>query len=71
MELGTKTALMVLEVWGLQLKRMEPGSKFCMIMSSDEERVEIRFHKVHKGEIMWLNEDLESYENEAIGYVIV
>ena len=70
-ELGTKMALMVLEIWSLQLKNMEPHSKFCLILSCDEEHVEIRFHKIHPGEKMWLDENLENYPEEAIGYAIV
>ena len=31
MEFGVKIALIVLEVWRLQLKNMEPQSKFCLI----------------------------------------
>ena len=50
---------------------MEPESDFCMIMSCDEESVEIRFHKIHKGEIMWLDENLDNYKDGAIGYAIV
>lgn len=71
MELGTKIALMVLEVWRLQLKSMDPQSNFCLIMSCDEDHVEIRFHKVHKNEKMWLDAELENYKDGAIGYVIV
>lgn len=70
-ELGAKIALMVLEVWRLQLKNMEPQSKFCLIMFCDEDHVEIRFHKIHENEKMWLNEDLESYKDGAIGYVMI
>ena len=50
---------------------MEPHSKFCLILSCDEEHVEIRFHKIHPGEKMWLDENLEDYPEEAIGYAIV
>ena len=71
MEMGTKMALMVLEIWSLQLKNIEPHSKFCLILSCDEEYVEIRFHKIHPGEKMWLDENLEDYPEEAIGYAIV
>ncbi len=71
MKLGTKIALIVLEVWILQLKKMEPESDFCMIISCDEESVEIRFHKIHKGKIMWLDENLDNYKDGAIGYAIV
>ena len=69
---GTQIALIVLEVWALRLKQMDPDSKFCLIMCSDEDRVEIRFHKVRENEIKWLADDLESYQDGgAVGYVIV
>lgn len=70
-ELGIKIALMVLDVWVLQLKKIESQSKFCLIISCDEENVEIRFHKVHSNEKMWLAEAIESYQDEAVGYAIV
>lgn len=68
---GTQIALIVFEIWALQLKQLEPDSKFCLIMCSDENRVEIRFHKIHDGESMWLLEDLEYYEDEAVGYALI
>lgn len=68
---GIKIAVMVLEIWILQLKRIEPQSHFCMIISSDENYVEIRFHKMHSGEKMWLSDNLENYKDEAVGYVII
>ena len=71
MEFGTKLALMVLKVWKLQLKDMNPQSNFCLIISCDEDRVEIRFHQVRENEKMWLDEELEHYKDEAIGYVII
>ena len=67
---GTQIALMVIEVWALKLKQMEPDSKFCLIMCSNEERVEIRFHKVRNDERL-LADDIESYKSGAIGYVVV
>lgn len=68
---GTQIALVVLEMWSLQLKQMEPDSKFCLIICSDENHVEIRFHKMHDGESMWLTENLECYEDEAVGYALI
>lgn len=68
---GTQIALMVIEIWGLRLKQMEPNSQFCLIMCSDEEHVEIRFHKVREDEDRWLSDNLEVYSDEAVGYVIV
>ena len=68
---GTQIALIVLEVWALRLKQMDPDSKFCLIMCSNEDRVEIRFHKVRENEIKWLADDIDSYQGGAVGYVIV
>ena len=68
---GTQIALIVLEIWSLRLKQMDPDSKFCLIMCSNEDRVEIRFHKVRENEIKWLGDDINSYKGGAVGYVIV
>ena len=68
---GVKIALIVLEVWAMRLKEMDPESDFCLIMCSDEERVEIRFHKVRSEEDGWLLDDIETYKDGAVGYVIV
>lgn len=68
---GTQIALIVLEIWALQLKQIEPDSKFYLIMCSDENHVEIRFHKMYNGESMWLAENLECYEDGAVGYALL
>ena len=67
----TQIALIALEIWALRLKQIDPDSKFCLIMYSNEDRVEIRFHKVRENEIKWLADDLEGYQGDAVGYVIV
>lgn len=68
---GVKVALIVLEIWAMKLKKIEPKSSFCLIMCSDENRVEIRFHKVREDEANWLSEDLEMYKGGAVGYIII
>ena len=68
---GTQIALIALEIWALRLKQLDPDSKFCLIMCSNEDRVEIRFHKVREDEGMLLANDLEGYKGDAVGYVIV
>ena len=68
---GTQIALIVLEVWALKLKQIDPNSKFCLVMFSNEDRVEIRFHKFREDEGMLLADDLEGYQGDAVGYVIV
>lgn len=68
---GVKIALIVLEVWAMRLKKMDPESKFCLIMCNDEDHVEIRLHKVRSEEDGWLLDDIETYKDGAVGYVIV
>ena len=68
---GTQIALITLEIWALRLKQMDPDSKFCLIMCSNEDRVEIRFHKFRENEGTFFTDDLDSYHNSAVGYVIV
>lgn len=69
MHTATTVAMLVIECWSTILKRLDPYSRFCFILGSDEERVEIRFHKVRKEEDRWLAEDIESYVDGAIGYI--
>lgn len=68
---ATQIALMVIEIWALKLKQMEPDSQFCLIMCCDNEHVEIRFHKVRDDEVRWLSNNLENYIDEAVAYVVV
>lgn len=70
-EAGTKIALIVLEIWALRLKELQPDSRFCLIIFSDESCVEIRFHKIHEGENMWLDEEIENYKDGAAGYALI
>lgn len=71
MKQGVEMALLTIKVWAFQLKSMQPDSKFCMIISCDENHTEIRFHKIHKGERMWLSDNINDYTEGAIGYFIV
>lgn len=68
---GTQIALMVMKTWALQLKQIEPNTKFCLIICSDEERVEIRFHKMRDTESGWLVKDLEEYKDGAVGCILI
>ena len=68
---GTQIALIALEIWALKLKQMEPDSKFYLILFSNEDHVEIRFHKFRENEGTFFTDDLDSYHNSAVGYVIV
>ncbi len=68
---GITLGLITIEIWSLKLKQLDANSKFCFIMFSDDEHVEIRFHKVRPNEYMWLSNDLEGYDGEAVGYIIL
>lgn len=68
---GVRIARMVLSIWAIKLKELDPKAQFCLIMCSNKERVEIRFHKVRDDEPKWLAEDLEAYKDGAVGYVII
>lgn len=68
---GTAIALMVCEIWAMRLKCLEPDSKFCIILCSNDERVELRFHKVRDNEKSWLDSDIDSYTEGAVGYIYV
>lgn len=68
---GVRIARIVLSIWAIRLKKLEPESQFCLIMCSNKERVEIRFHKVRENEPKWLADDLEAYKDGAVGYVII
>ncbi len=70
-ETGTQIAMLIVPIWAVQLKALEPESTFCFIVCSDTDKAELRFHKVRDGE-RWLASDINSYpENEAIGYVYI
>ena len=70
METGIRIALDIIEIWALQLKKLEGSSKFCFIICADEDFVELRFHKVRSDEKLWLSEELDSYE-EFVAYCIL
>ena len=50
-----------LKSWGAILKKMEPKSKFWMILSCDRKTVMIRFHKQRNGEDL-IFEDVDAIE---------
>lgn len=62
-------ALIVIECWLNKLKNIDKTSKFCFIISCDNENVTIRFHKVRENEKMWISKELEEYK-EPVGYII-
>ena len=70
-EQGFEIALLALETWALQLKCMQPEARFCMILSCDEDRTEIRFHKLREGESLWVGSDINQYTDGAIGYFLL
>ena len=65
-------AFTVIDVWSSQLKMIDSLSKFCFIVTceSDYNHVTIRFHKLRDNEPMWIDSNLEQYE-EPVGYVII
>ena len=67
----TRIALLTVSLWAAQLKVLVPESKFCFIICSSNDHVEIRFHKVRSEESNWLDENLENYAEEAVGYIII
>lgn len=66
-----RLALVALDVWVLQLKQLCPQAIFCLILCAGADHVEIRFHTLHAGESLWLDENLENYRDGAVGYAIV
>ena len=65
-----RVALIVINVWSDKIKLLCPEDHFCYIIAITKNYVTIRFHKLRTNEIMWLNDDLEGYE-EAIGYFTI
>ena len=62
--------LLLIDIWGLKLKSLNPKSKFCFIVSCEPPYTTLRFHKVRSDEILWISEDLEKFD-QPIGYTIV
>lgn len=60
---------MVVYIWDAQLKLLDTDTKFCYIISCDENRVTLRFHKVRAEEPGWLVDDLDLYD-DPVGYMI-
>ena len=65
---GFQIALLVIELWAMQLKQLDRTSKFYFILSCNEERTEIRFHKAREGEPPLLTDDIENDDGDAIGF---
>jgi hypothetical protein len=60
----------ILKVWSINLKRKYPDSRFCLIITCENDSVIIRFHQVRDNENEWLIEDLEQY-TDAVAYQII
>lgn len=65
-----KISVTVIECWKNKLKLIDNHSKFCFILSCSEGYVTFRFHKIRKGEGMWVCKNLEEYM-EPIAYMIL
>lgn len=65
-------AFTVIEVWAAQLKMLDSISKFCFFITCESEynHVTVRFHKLRKAEPIWIDSDIDKYE-EPVGYVII
>lgn len=69
-EMGIRIAVLLIKAWTPQIKMLDKNAQiFFMIFCSDD-GVELRFHKIHEGEPMWIDMDIESYSG-AVGYIIV
>lgn len=60
-------ALLAIQCWSAKIKYVDDSSKFCFILSCDEQYVTLRFHKVRAEEGVWLSRDIEKYD-DAVGY---
>lgn len=70
-EIGVKIALLLMEVWTPRIKSIDEKAKIVFIISNSEDSgVDLRFHKLHDGEGLWISQDIEGYE-EAVAYTIV
>lgn len=61
-----KTAEIIMQVWENKLLLEYPQCSFCMILSIHEGYATLRFHQIRDNEQPWLDDDLESYKDEAI-----
>ena len=62
-----KLSFKIIEILKDRLTSKYPNDKFCIIFSSDNKYVTLRFYKIRKYEKTWLNEkDLDKYKQEAI-----
>lgn len=58
-------SLQVMDRWVETLKLSYPENSFIVILSCDLDHATLRFHKWREGEGVWMNEDLEQFE-EAV-----
>ena len=69
-EMGIRIAILLIEVWTPQIKMLDKDAQIFFMIFCSEDGVELRFHKIHDGEPMWIDMDIDSY-SEAVGYLIV
>lgn len=60
-----KFAIQLQKCWAYKIKSDYPKHEFCFILAYSDEFATLRFHKIRE-KSMFLVEDLESYEEEAI-----
>ena len=67
-----KLAFTIADMWAVKLNNLFPEEEFHIIISDREGDITMRFFKYREDEPTWLDEDdLESYESEAICVRIV
>ena len=68
---GIRVSMLVVNIWKLKIKSLDPSCSICFILSVNEEYVELRCHKVRKSEGLWVDTDLNNYTDGAIAYTII
>lgn len=69
-EIGIKIAILLIKTWLPQIKKIDKNARIFFMIFCSEDGVQLRFHKIHNGEPMWIDMDIDSY-NEAVGYTIL
>lgn len=56
----------IMDIWKYKLKTEYPKYRFCIILSFNEGYVTLRCHVVRENESLWLKDNLDEYEDDAI-----
>lgn len=68
-EEGTQIALWAIKRWIPRLHNMEPQASFAFFLFSNDERTEIRFHKLRNDESLVVT-DVDSYKDGGVAVII-